>query len=251
VARRRRGATFWLYAISLGLHVTLAVGAVLLPKPKRVESVAISLFEQKKPEPPKPAAPPPPPKPPPPKKEAPKAKAAPAAEPAEAKAAPPPPPAATPAADSMDGYADLGLAMGNGGGGGLAIPQPGSKVASSVAPPKATAAPVATTRKVRALAAKPEDTCDEPPVKPKPKSIVKPAYTNEARAGQIEGVVRVEITVDETGRVIQAKVLRGLGYGLDEAAVAAAKQMTFEPGTRCGKAAITTLSIGMRFALGS
>jgi protein TonB len=80
---------------------------------------------------------------------------------------------------------------------------------------------------------------------------VKVIYSEEARVAQIEGVVRVELTVDEEGRVIQARVLRGLGYGLDDAAVAAAKQMTFEPGTRCGKSAVTTLSLSMRFALGS
>jgi protein TonB len=151
----------------------------------------------------------------------------------------------------MEGFEDLGLAMGNGGGTGVAIPQPGQIArAANAAAPKAAAAPKETKRTVRALAAAPADACDEPAMKPKPKSIVKPAYSMEARSAQIEGVVRVEITIDETGIVIRARVLKGLGYGLDEAAVAAVKQMTFEPGTRCGKTAVTTLSISMRFALG-
>src|SRR5258706_354654 len=111
------------------------------------------------------------------------------------------------------------------------------------------AAPTETTKKVRTLGPKQGDACDEPPVKPKVKLVVKPTYTDEARSGQIEGAVRVEITVDDTGKVIGVKVLRGLGYGLDDAAVAAAKQMTFEPGTRCGKAAVVTLTTSMRFAL--
>ncbi len=107
-----------------------------------------------------------------------------------------------------------------------------------------------TTRKVRTLSAAKEDTCDEPVVKAKLRgAIVKPSYTDEARNAQIEGVVRVEITVDEQGNVFAVKVLRGLGYGLDEAATRAAKQMTFEPGTKCGRAAVTKLTVGMQFAL--
>jgi protein TonB len=44
-------------------------------------------------------------------------------------------------------------------------------------------------------------------------------------------------------------VIAGLGHGLDEAALEAARASTFEPGTRCGKAAVTTFTIGMRFSL--
>ena len=107
-----------------------------------------------------------------------------------------------------------------------------------------------TTRTLRALAPARDDGCDAPVVKPKLKgALVKPSYTDEARAAQVEGAVRVEMTVDELGNVIAVKVLKGLGYGLDDAAVRAAKQLTFEPGTRCGKAAVTKLTVSMRFAL--
>ena len=78
---------------------------------------------------------------------------------------------------------------------------------------------------------------------------MKPVYTDEARTAQIEGIVRVELTIDEQGNVIAVKVLKGLGYGLDEEAMRAAKKLTFEPGTKCGKAAVTKLTVGMRFAL--
>jgi protein TonB len=234
----RRALTFAVYGVSVALHVALATGAVLAPKTPRSHVVAISLAETPKKAPKKDEAPPPPPPPPPPKA---KAKAAPVAV-AEAKPAPaaaePPPPSSNAAPEA---FADLGLTMGNGGG-GMAVP--------AAAHPAAPPATRETTRKVRALSAAHEEVCDEPIVKAKLRgAIVKPAYTDEARTAQIEGVVRVEMTVDDQGNVIAVKVLRGLGYGLDEAAVRAAKQMAFEPGTRCGKAAVTKLTVGMRFAL--
>lgn len=237
----------WIYGVSILLHVGIAAAAVFAPKPKKNQLVAISLTEapaKKKPQPQEENKPPPPPPPPPPPV---KAKAAPvpvmanaAAKPSEA---PQPADAPPPSTSGMDGFADLGLAMGNGAGGGM-------PVAANARPVAKSADPAAdTTKKVRTLAAKASDGCDEAPVKPKATKIVRPAYNDEARAAAIEGAVRVEITVDETGKVIAVKVLRGLGHGLDEAAVDAAKQMTFEPGTRCGKAAVVSLTTSMRFAL--
>jgi protein TonB len=62
-------------------------------------------------------------------------------------------------------------------------------------------------------------------------------------------VVRVEVTVDESGRVIAARVSSGLGYGLDELALAAAKACTFQPATRCGKPIVGTVVLPFRFEL--
>ena len=69
----------------------------------------------------------------------------------------------------------------------------------------------------------------------------------QARQAEIEGVVRVEVTVDESGHVLSARVLSGLGYGLDESALAAAKATVFEPATRCGKAIVGTAVLPFRF----
>jgi protein TonB len=77
--------------------------------------------------------------------------------------------------------------------------------------------------------------------------VPQPAYTDRAREAGVEGKVRIELTVDETGRVVAVKVLAGLGYGLDEAAVAAAQSATFEPAIRCGKPSRATFTISMRF----
>ncbi|MCU0683483.1 MAG: TonB family protein [Polyangiaceae bacterium] len=61
--------------------------------------------------------------------------------------------------------------------------------------------------------------------------------------------MRVELSVDERGRITSARVLQGLGHGLDEAALEAARRARFEPATRCGKAVAATFVVGMRFAL--
>jgi protein TonB len=234
----RRALTVVVYGVSAALHVALATGAVLAPKEKKNSVVAISLAESRKPTP-KPEAPPPLPPPPVAEKPRPSPARIAAAKPAPVIPSinPPPPPSnAEPAA-----FADLGLTMGNGAG-GMAVP--------AAARPAEAAPPRETTHTVRALAAPRADACDEPVVKAKLRgALVKPAYTEQARTAQVEGVVRVEMTVDDLGNVIAVRVLKGLGYGLDEAALAAAKQMTFEPGTRCGKATLTKLTVGMRFSL--
>ena len=57
-------------------------------------------------------------------------------------------------------------------------------------------------------AALPSDGCDEPPAKPKPISVPQPGYTDDAQAAAIEGKVRVQLTVDETGKVRRREVDR-------------------------------------------
>ncbi len=241
MSKKPRSIAFYVYTASAIFHVGLVVGAVVLPKPKRSETVAIQLAEaKKKRDPPKP---PPAPPPPPPKEDKPKPKPAAQAQ-AQAKVAPEtkapdltPPPAA-------DGFADLGISLGNSDGPGIAVPT-GPATTGAKAAPTATATP---TRKVQQLAASQStETCSDPVVRPKRKIPVAPKYTMQARQAEIEGVVRVEVTVDETGHVLSARVLSGLGYGLDESALAAAKATVFEPATRCGKAIVGTAVLPFRF----
>ena len=47
------------------------------------------------------------------------------------------------------------------------------------------------------------------------------AYPPEAERAGVEGKVRLRVALDARGRVSSARVLRGLGHGLDEAAVEA------------------------------
>jgi TonB family protein len=62
-----------------------------------------------------------------------------------------------------------------------------------------------------------------------------PRYTEEARRKNVQGSVRLAVFVSEEGKVVSTIVLFGLGYGLDEAAVKAARQLEFKPATRNGQ----------------
>jgi TonB family protein len=55
-------------------------------------------------------------------------------------------------------------------------------------------------------------------------------YTPEAEQQRIEGVVMLRVALDEKGRVADVRVIRGIGHGLDEAAVhAISHDCTFTP----------------------
>jgi protein TonB len=56
-----------------------------------------------------------------------------------------------------------------------------------------------------------------------------PRYTELARKVRAEGTVIVEATIDREGRVIEARALRGLPYGLTESALAAVAGWRFTP----------------------
>jgi protein TonB len=245
-ARSKRPASeilLFVYGGSVLLHAALAVGAILLPKSETKQAVAIELHEAKrKKDPPKPPAPPPPPP------VAPVEKPPPASAPEKAQAKVDSTPKATdalpPVPMGADGFADLGMALGNDGP-GIAVP---GAVAAAAAATTAAAAPTATaTRKVEQLAATHKETCSDPVVGPRRKNPVAPKYTLAARQAEIEGVVKVEVQVDETGHVISAHLVSGLGYGLDEAALAAARETTFEPASRCGRPQIGTTILPFRF----
>ncbi|HWA74154.1 MAG TPA: TonB family protein [Polyangiaceae bacterium] len=183
-----------------------------------------------------------PPEPPPPPAERPKRAlnrkpaAAPIAEPL-------PEPVAKPALDTLP---DFGVSLAGGvEGGGGALPSAATKVAAAQLPTQAREPVVK--RVMKAATPEPTSDCDEPAAKPKPKSVPQPAYTPQALEAGIEGKVRIQFTVDETGRVVDVRLLSGLGYGLDEAALAAARQATFEAAVRCGKPVSATFTVSMRF----
>ncbi len=233
------------------LHAGLFTTVALIPQPERAEAAAIELADiKKRKEPPKP----PPPPPPPPPKDKPKPPPPPQHAQAQAKAAPDSAKAAPPSAlmpMSEDGFADLGgVALGNGGGGdGVAIPTAGGTRAAAAAgggppPPKAV-----TKKAAQQLAPAGPDECTQPVVRPKRSVSVQAKYTREARQAEIEGLIRIEVTVDEGGRVISARLLNGLGYGLDDAALDAAKKCVFEPATLCGKPVVGTAIVAQRFEL--
>ena len=157
-----------------------------------------------------------------------------------------PPPQQEAKASNMNNYADLGLgAMGGGtGGNSIALPAGGGGGGGGGGP-----APTATATQ-RHVALVPAADCGEDLVKPKLDRMIRPAYTQEGRQANVEGVVKLEVTVDATGHVVGVKVLKGLGYGLDEAAINTVRnQWTFTPATRCGKAVPATIKASVSFGL--
>jgi protein TonB len=229
-----------LLGLSLLAHGGLAVAIGYIEHQESRAATAIEIAETKKREPEKKPTtdvkPPPPPEP---KKLARRQVAAAAPKPADAV---PPPPSQAPA----ETLPDFGLELSGGSGTGLALPAGGS--ARGAAPAVARALGPAVKRPLAAPGSALAGDCDEPAKKPKPLHVPQPAYSDRAREGGIEGKVRVELTVDEAGSVVSVRVLSGLGYGLDEAAVAAAQRASFEPALRCGKATRATFTISMRFS---
>lgn len=66
-------------------------------------------------------------------------------------------------------------------------------------------------------------------------SVPHPVYTDEGRAKKIEGEVLLQVIFTATGEVKVQRVVRGLGYGLDEAAATAARQIRFRPAQQDGQ----------------
>lgn len=79
--------------------------------------------------------------------------------------------------------------------------------------------------------------------------VVKPDYTRAALRAGVEGQVVVLLTIDEAGRVVDAKLVSGLGYGLDEVALEAVRKWRYRPATLDGKPIRTTQREKVRFVL--
>jgi TonB family protein len=65
--------------------------------------------------------------------------------------------------------------------------------------------------------------------------VPKPTYTDEARAKKIEGDVLVQVVFAASGEVRVQRIVQGLGYGLNEAAETAARQIRFKPAQQDGQ----------------
>jgi TonB family protein len=76
-----------------------------------------------------------------------------------------------------------------------------------------------------------------------------PVYTEEARRLRVEGDVVVQVVFSATGEIRIIGVVKGLGHGLDEAAVAATRQIRFTPARRDGQFVDYPATIHVVFAL--
>jgi TonB family protein len=76
-----------------------------------------------------------------------------------------------------------------------------------------------------------------------------PGYTAEARRLKIEGDVTLQVRFTAAGQVEVLRVVRGLGYGLDQLAQNAARRIQFKPATRDGHAIDEVTVIRVTFQL--
>ena len=74
-------------------------------------------------------------------------------------------------------------------------------------------------------------------------------YPKQALRNRVEGDVLLELSIDASGHVTEARVTQGLGHGLDDAALSAAKQYVFAPATDHGVAIASTLDLTIPFRL--
>ena len=84
---------------------------------------------------------------------------------------------------------------------------------------------------------------------PKLVKEVPPVYTPDARRRGLEGDVVLEIVITNRGTVDRVRVLRGLGAGLDENAIAAVKQWRFEPARRLGSPVDVVVEVSVEFRM--
>jgi TonB family protein len=97
---------------------------------------------------------------------------------------------------------------------------------------------------------------DDPPEMPKGPTVSvkmlsqpKPPYTEEARKNQISGTVVLKVTFNSNGTIGSITPVRGLGYGLTEQAIAAARRISFEPAKRGGVPYTSSRSVQYTFTL--
>lgn len=78
---------------------------------------------------------------------------------------------------------------------------------------------------------------------------VKIDYPPEAKKSDIEGTVRLRVTIDENGSVTAVSVISGPGYGLNEAARDAMKRFKWKPATKGGESVGYTITYAYTFTL--
>jgi TonB family protein len=76
-----------------------------------------------------------------------------------------------------------------------------------------------------------------------------PVYTEEARQLRLQGEVLLEVSFGVNGQLHVNRVVRGLGHGLDEAAISAANKMLFKPAQHFNQPVDSTAIVHVVFQL--
>lgn len=226
----------WSNLASIGLHTLLGLTIVfILPDPPDASSrsTRVPIEVTRKPKAPEPKPEPPPPPPPPPVRVPPAMRPRPSRPPVRRRIEmpPPKPPATTPPPRETPPTSSappvFGVTM-------ESIVEGDSSVAADVGNTLAMD-PEESPRPRVPPAGSPREEYRPEVVPPRVLRQIRAPYPREALEAGIEGKVLLLVKVDTEGRVIGVRVLRGVGHGLDEAAVEAVRQFTFKPGTVDGR----------------
>jgi len=76
-----------------------------------------------------------------------------------------------------------------------------------------------------------------------------PGYTEEARRAQVEGAVKLSVVLNANGTISDITVARALGYGLDQKAIEAAKELRFIPAQKDGHTVSVRVFLEFKFSL--
>lgn len=77
----------------------------------------------------------------------------------------------------------------------------------------------------------------------------RPSYTDKARQAGISGTIRLLVLFGANGKIQNIITVSGLGYGLDEQAIKAARGLTFEPATENGKPVSVVKTVMFTFTI--
>ncbi len=76
-----------------------------------------------------------------------------------------------------------------------------------------------------------------------------PSYPPDARVDEVEADVPMEIVVDKSGAVVNARVETPAGYGFDQSAMSAIRQYRFSPAARAGHVVAVRMKWVVQFRL--
>jgi TonB family protein len=96
--------------------------------------------------------------------------------------------------------------------------------------------------------AKPQKSVQKDITLPRIHKIPHPAYTLQAALYKVEGSVRMEVLFGSDGVIKYALLVRGLGFGLDEEALKAARSIEFKPGEVDGQPVSMWMGVDLGFA---
>jgi TonB family protein len=76
-----------------------------------------------------------------------------------------------------------------------------------------------------------------------------PEFSSAARYEKYQGVLVLYIVVNKSGHIAQVKIVRPLGFGLDEAAATKITEWRFDPATRNGEPVAVAMNVEVAFHL--